>query len=97
MSHSAVDVRSAQILKMESTYALGSLPCEGVTSILMVSFRFFFQAEAGIRDLTVTGVQTCALPISLCRGSASAWPWPTPGPSTPTCWRPLGATARYER
>src|SRR5688572_32418629 len=28
-----------------------------------VSF-FFFQAEDGIRDLTVTGVQTCALPIS---------------------------------
>src|SRR2546430_4678764 len=27
--------------------------------------RFFFQAEDGIRDLTVTGVQTCALPISL--------------------------------
>src|SRR2546430_12019694 len=29
----------------------------------MCSF-FFFQAEDGIRDLTVTGVQTCALPIS---------------------------------
>src|SRR2546430_9075976 len=28
---------------------------------------FFFQAEDGIRDLTVTGVQTCALPISLSR------------------------------
>src|SRR2546430_11620973 len=28
------------------------------------SFFFFFQAEDGIRDLTVTGVQTCALPIS---------------------------------
>src|SRR2546430_7675249 len=28
------------------------------------AFRFFFQAEDGIRDLTVTGVQTCALPIS---------------------------------
>src|SRR2546430_15896395 len=28
---------------------------------------FFFQAEDGIRDLTVTGVQTCALPISLQR------------------------------
>src|SRR2546430_5719579 len=30
---------------------------------------FFFQAEDGIRDLTVTGVQTCALPISygVCR------------------------------
>src|SRR3712207_9235536 len=25
---------------------------------------FFFQAEAGIRDIGVTGVQTCALPIS---------------------------------
>src|SRR2546429_342217 len=25
---------------------------------------FFFQAEAGIRDVAVTGVQTCALPIS---------------------------------
>src|SRR2546430_11069683 len=28
------------------------------------SVIFFFQAEDGIRDLTVTGVQTCALPIS---------------------------------
>src|SRR5256886_9098962 len=28
-------------------------------------FCFFFQAEDGIRDLTVTGVQTCALPIFL--------------------------------
>src|SRR2546430_5416334 len=28
---------------------------------------FFFQAEDGIRDLTVTGVQTCALPISFLR------------------------------
>src|SRR5207248_7223441 len=26
-------------------------------------FDFFFQAEDGIRDRTVTGVQTCALPI----------------------------------
>src|SRR5688572_32641452 len=26
---------------------------------------FYFQAEDGIRDLTVTGVQTCALPIYL--------------------------------
>src|SRR5205809_4025926 len=28
------------------------------------SFFFFFQAEDGIRDVAVTGVQTCALPIS---------------------------------
>src|SRR5688572_31760035 len=34
----------------------------GITSFLL--FFFFFQAEDGIRDLTVTGVQTCALPIS---------------------------------
>src|SRR5437763_13491065 len=27
-------------------------------------FLFFFQAEDGIRDTSVTGVQTCALPIS---------------------------------
>src|SRR5256886_10255671 len=32
-------------------------------SPLRATLRFFFQAEDGIRDLTVTGVQTCALPI----------------------------------
>src|SRR2546430_8625723 len=36
---------------------------------LSICFSFFFQAEDGIRDLTVTGVQTCALPIS---GAAAA-------------------------
>src|SRR2546427_8600556 len=30
---------------------------------MLLVFFFFFQAEDGIRDLTVTGVQTCALPI----------------------------------
>src|SRR5256886_12030784 len=30
---------------------------------MLMVFFFFFQAEDGIRDLTVTGVQTCALPI----------------------------------
>src|SRR6266540_2772775 len=39
---------------------------------------FFFQAEDGIRDRDVTGVQTCALPISLLReqreGDAAAPP-----------------------
>src|SRR6266567_4050781 len=33
---------------------------------------FFFQAEDGIRDLTVTGVQTCALPICLREGFVAA-------------------------
>src|SRR3712207_7359637 len=36
-------------------------------------FYFFFQAEDGIRDIGVTGVQTCALPIS-----RSALPAPPP-------------------
>src|SRR5262249_59401031 len=30
------------------------------------TLSFFFQAEDGIRDWSVTGVQTCALPISIC-------------------------------
>src|SRR5256886_10327446 len=33
---------------------------------LVCHICFFFQAEDGIRDLTVTGVQTCALPILSC-------------------------------
>src|SRR2546430_10435379 len=33
----------------------------------IVTMFFFFQAEDGIRDLTVTGVQTCALPILFLR------------------------------
>src|SRR2546427_4747051 len=36
-----------------------------------VCLFFFFQAEDGIRDLTVTGVQTCALPI-YCKDTAEA-------------------------
>src|SRR5207253_7949132 len=37
-------------------------------------FFFFFQAEDGIRDGHVTGVQTCALPIFT---SPTTTPWPT--------------------
>src|SRR5438094_6184175 len=40
------------------------------TSYLFCCNFFFFQAEDGIRDRTVTGVQTCALPISAARS-----PW----------------------
>src|SRR5437879_13821067 len=36
---------------------------------MVVCFFFFFQAEDGIRDTSVTGVQTCALPISGGAGS----------------------------
>src|SRR2546430_6695744 len=41
---------------MPHVWAYQSRPC---------CVSFFFQAEDGIRDLTVTGVQTCALPISV--------------------------------
>src|SRR2546421_4874852 len=34
------------------------------SKIILSCLFFFFQAEDGIRDLIVTGVQTCALPIS---------------------------------
>src|SRR2546430_6111987 len=43
-----------------------SVVCVVVLSLcifIVLFFFFFFKAEAGIRDLTVTGVQTCALPI----------------------------------
>src|SRR2546430_11073095 len=41
----------------------------GVFGARAVRLRFFFfQAEDGIRDLTVTGVQTCALPILTVHG-----------------------------
>src|SRR5689334_24861282 len=38
-----------------------------------IFFFFFFQAEDGIRDGTVTGVQTCALPISGRRRFYEPW------------------------
>src|SRR5258707_15687052 len=47
---------------------------------------FFFQAEDGIRDIGVTGVQTCALPISSVPGTNSSAPStsaPTSTQSTP--------------
>src|SRR3712207_9105278 len=34
---------------------------------------FFFQAEDGIRDIGVTGVQTCALPISIEATTVGTW------------------------
>src|SRR5690349_24380220 len=37
---------------------------DAALAVIYAYFFFFFQAEDGIRDLYVTGVQTCALPIS---------------------------------
>src|SRR5260370_16004825 len=36
---------------------------EGIAMLVALFSLFFFQAEDGIRDSSVTGVQTCALPI----------------------------------
>src|SRR2546429_7983182 len=36
-----------------------------IMTVMPCVFFFFFQAEDGIRDVAVTGVQTCALPIYL--------------------------------
>src|SRR5256885_16467490 len=40
-------------------------------SSTLMFFFFFFQAEDGIRDYKVTGVQTCALPIFTVAGAAA--------------------------
>src|SRR3989449_2935607 len=42
----------------------GGFPGRALRGVGTVHFGFFFQAEDGIRDVAVTGVQTCALPIS---------------------------------
>src|SRR3989442_12323941 len=42
---------------------------------MYISLFFFFQAEDGIRDADVTGVQTCALPISVSPGPVKKERW----------------------
>src|SRR5688500_20149719 len=53
-------------------------------------FFFFFQAEDGIRDYKVTGVQTCALPISR---SARCTIAPSSRHCSSTCARRLAPAA----
>src|SRR5205809_4934513 len=45
------------LMRRRRLYYMASMSCR------CVRFFFFFQAEDGIRDVAVTGVQTCALPI----------------------------------
>src|SRR2546429_4613917 len=58
---------------------------------------FFFQAEDGIRDVAVTGVQTCALPISLPAGrpASKSRPPRIPGIAPATRWLPPISPAEY--
>src|SRR3989449_6352994 len=60
-------------------------------SVMLITF-FFFQAEDGIRDVAVTGVQTCALPIFFPSLVAVIVAEPAPAPLT----RPLPSTVTAE-
>src|SRR5574340_1589402 len=44
---------------------MSSIGLSLISRVSLLSYFFFFQAEDGIRYLLVTGVQTCALPISV--------------------------------
>src|SRR5437762_8775366 len=57
--------------------------------LFFIYFFFFFQAEDGIRDTSVTGVQTCALPISAQLGRR--------GPGVRRAVASLGRLADQER
>src|SRR5205823_8198579 len=48
---------------LEDEIGLSCICCIVCFVFVVVLFFFFFQAEDGIRDKLVTGVQTCALPI----------------------------------
>src|SRR5690606_40381909 len=53
------------------THGASYTPCDVLLRLVVCRF-FFFQAEDGIRDFHVTGVQTCALPILLGLGPTLA-------------------------
>src|SRR5947209_9515265 len=58
---------------------------------------FFFQAEDGIRDIGVTGVQTCALPISLGYKAREFLPRWWASPQVLSNWRPRFSSAESRR
>src|SRR5256886_5858618 len=68
--HSDLEIR-AYVKKKLQLAAVSKIVIERAWNSIRVTIRtarpgiviFFFQAEDGIRNLTVTGVQTCALPI----------------------------------
>src|SRR2546430_17418460 len=55
---------------------------------------FFFQAEDGIRDLTVTGVQTCALPICPSSSAREAGRWAPEVMASSAAWGPARRAKR---
>src|SRR5207302_7572680 len=61
-----------------------------------VFFFFFFQAEDGIRDFHVTGVQTCALPISSMNAMGLSFMTSRRSVRRSTCSARLGRRLRSE-
>src|SRR5688572_19117647 len=61
MGRQAAGVSAIKLKKEDAVTSMDVVEKDG--SLLVVTSTFFFQAEDGIRYLTVTGVQTCALPI----------------------------------
>src|SRR5207237_3429083 len=58
---------------------------------VVLSLYFFFQAEDGIRDSSVTGVQTCALPILVNRSSVVVFF----NSGTSICWNAPSASISF--
>src|SRR6266700_4999483 len=74
------------------------LPFVVVPGMGLNVFFFFLQAEDGIRDFHVTGVQTCALPISRTGSRTPAQPQlPRPGSSRPGTGRAAHPPRRIAR
>src|SRR6266404_1235526 len=59
-------------------------------------FFFFFQAEDGIRDKLVTGVQTCALPISRAGGDVLRDPLKIVRLETTLAWCEIGLRVDHQ-
>src|SRR5260370_21120013 len=94
-------------MRVWSSLAIDSWRPKGGDGILVMSCTgalisyFFFQAEDGIRDSSVTGVQTCALPISPARApsregrrAGAAVPAHPPAPPRPRGRRGTAAMKR---
>src|SRR5256885_8739283 len=65
-----------------------------LSTVVSIRFFFFFQAEDGIRDYKVTGVQTCALPI-LCADISMPSLWVSAIPDMRVCLEPGPTQLRH--
>src|SRR5215475_4250846 len=78
------------------SFGFESRPPRSITVAGAAYLFFFFQAEDGIRDFHVTGVQTCALPISRLRRTQSTCGPPRARRSAMAARRGEGGGARSE-